>query len=52
MGALLMTVPRDDGQVPPATTSHTISAPLVTCTGDGPIGTPPVPGCIVRFVPN
>jgi kumamolisin len=32
--------------------SHTITAPLVTCTGAGPLGTPEVPGCVVRFIQN
>jgi Pro-kumamolisin, activation domain len=51
MNALLNTVARDP-IVPPATASHMISTPLTTCTGAGPTGTPPVAGCVVRFVPN
>src|SRR5262249_16853528 len=31
---------------------HTVAAPLVVCAGAGPLGTPAVPGCVVRFIPN
>jgi hypothetical protein len=41
----MLALPRTGG-------SHAVIAPLVTCTGAGPTGTPAVPGCVVRFVQN
>lgn len=41
----LLALPRSGG-------GHTVAAPLVVCAGAGPLGTPAVPGCVVRFIPN
>lgn len=31
---------------------HTVAAPLVTCRDGGRLGTPAVPNCVVRYIPN
>lgn len=38
--------------LPRSSDGHTVAAPLVACAGPGPLGTPAVPGCVVRFIPD